>query len=114
MGETVKDVLEHCKWLIARGREGEAAKLLLPRIEAQRRKVNKEKRHKVQFDVTEDQYAAFHAQLQRIREHVGNITVAHDVLIEWLSLLKEETMDAMTDEKGDSDFAMGKDKSLAE
>jgi hypothetical protein len=98
MGETVKDVLAHAQWLISKGRAEEPAKLLLPRIEAKRRAQNKGQRTRVQFDCTPEQYAAFHTQLKRIREHIGNITVAQDVVNEWLSLLKEETMDAMTQE----------------
>ena len=92
MGETVKEVLEQCKWLISKGREGESAKLLLPRIAAKRRAANKEKRTRIVFDATPEQYAAFHEQLKRYREVIGNITVAHDVLNAVLADPLDETL----------------------
>ncbi len=98
MGETVKDVLAHAQWLISKGRAEEPARLLLPRIEAKRRVANKQRRTRVQWDCTPEQYSDYWAQKKRIREHVGNITMAQDLETVWLSLLKEETMDAIIEE----------------
>lgn len=94
MGETVKEVLEQCKWLISKGREGESAKLLLPRIAAKRRAANKEKRTRVQFDCTPEQYAAFHKEFTRFKERCVNITIAIDCMNELL----EHFPDSMIDE----------------
>jgi hypothetical protein len=44
---TVKDVLEHVKFLIEKGRADEKAVLVLPRIESQKRRLNKEKKNRI-------------------------------------------------------------------
>jgi len=44
---SVKDVLEHCRWLVERGRADEKAVLVLPRIESQKRRENKEQRKRI-------------------------------------------------------------------
>jgi len=96
--ETVQDVLKQAQWLISKGRANEQAKLLLPRIAAKRRVANKEKRTRVQFECTPEQYSAFHGELKRIRETAGNITVAMDIVNDWLGKLKEETIRALAEE----------------
>jgi hypothetical protein len=120
----VRDCLEHAKFLIEHGRGEEAAKLVLPRIDAQRRKANREKRTRVQFDCTPELYAKFHEQLQRYREIVGNVTIAQDIMVYILGGVSEETIkhlvemgeDEKTDEseQADEDFVMGKGQELAE
>src|SRR5260221_8221540 len=101
MNEDVQQVFEQCKWLIERGRSKEQAKLLLPRIASKRRAENKEKKTRVVFECTPEQFAAFHGHLKRIREHIGNVTVAQDILNDWLSHLNEDTMDLMSGERED-------------
>jgi len=44
---SVKDVLEHCRWLVEKGRADEKAVLVLPRIESQKRRLNKEKKNRI-------------------------------------------------------------------
>ena len=44
---TVKDVLEHVKFLIEKGRADEKAVLVLPRVESQKRRLNKEKKNRI-------------------------------------------------------------------
>ena len=82
--------------------------IVLPKREAKRRAANKEKRTRVVFECTPEQFAAFHTQLKRIREHVGNITIAQDVMNDWLGRLTEELMDVMTTEPEDEDFVLGR------
>lgn len=73
----VEAALEHCKWLIAHGRAKEPAKLVLPKIEAQRRRVNKEKRTRVQFDTDPQFYADWHADRTRYVEACrGHVPIA--------------------------------------
>lgn len=64
--------------------------IVLPKREAKRRAANKEKRTRVVFECTAEQFAAFHAQLKRYRELIGNVTVAHDVLIAYLAHPSDE------------------------
>jgi hypothetical protein len=89
---TVKDVLEHAKWLIEKGRADEPAKLILPKIEAQRRRENKEQRTRVQFDCDVQLYSDFHIQLQRYRELCGNVAVAHGVMVAVLRAVSDEAI----------------------
>ena len=99
MGETVKDVLVQAQWLVSKGRAEEPAKLLLPRIAAKRRAQNKEKRTRVVFECTPEQFGAFHAQLKRYRETIGNITIAHDILIDVLASIEEGLLQDMAEER---------------
>lgn len=103
---TVKDVLEQAKFLMGKGRADEPAKLVLPRIEAQRRVANREKRTRVQFDADETTYSLFHAQLKRYRELCGNVTVAHTVMIQILAAVPDGTISALAaDEPADETLA---------
>jgi len=54
---SVKDVLEHCRWLIEKGRADEKAVLLLPRIESQKRRENKEQRKRIVMVVDPEFFA---------------------------------------------------------
>lgn len=57
----VAEVLEQCKWLISKGRGGEAAKLLLPRVAARKRIANAEKRRRITLVTDEQNFSEFHA-----------------------------------------------------
>ena len=72
--------------------------IVLPRREAARRAVNREKRSKIQFDCNPEQYALFHKELKRIREHCVNVTMATDVMNKWLKKLTPEIMDLIIEE----------------
>jgi hypothetical protein len=72
--------------------------IVLPRREAARRAVNKEKRTKVQFDCTPEQYAAFHLQRKRYIELVGNVTIAYDVMTAILKAVENETVRALAEQ----------------
>jgi hypothetical protein len=44
---TVKDALEHARWLVEHGRAEEKCVLLLPRVLSQKRRENKEKKNRI-------------------------------------------------------------------
>jgi predicted N-formylglutamate amidohydrolase len=89
---TVNDCLAQAKFLIEHGRGEEPATLIMPRVEAQRRRANREKRTRVQFDATEETYRRFHEQLQRYRELAVNVTIAHDLMVDILAAVPDETI----------------------
>ena len=87
----VQEVLAQCQWLISKGRGSEAAKLVLPRIEAKRRVANKEKRTRVQFDCDEQIYSDFHAQRSRYVDACGGqVAIAHALIVRCLAQLSNE------------------------
>ena len=106
----VAEVLKQCEWLISKGRAGEAAKLVLPRIEAQRRKANKEKRCRVAFDCDPQIYSDFHAQRTRYVEQCGNVAIAHAIMVRCLAQLSDELIKTLADDHGADDFMMSRDK----
>jgi len=83
--------------------------IVLPKREAKRRAANKEKRTRVVFECTPEQFAAFHAQLKRYRELVGNVTMAMDILIGFLAHPPDEQIREVADEHEIDDFMMGRD-----
>lgn len=96
----VRDALEHAKFLIEKGRGEEACKLVLPRLEAQRRKANKEKRTRVQFDCDEQTYSDFHAQRSRYIEACGNhVAIAHAIMIRLLAQLPDDSIRRLAEDK---------------
>jgi hypothetical protein len=57
---TVDDVFEHARWLIEHGRGKEKGLLILPRVESQRRRENKEQRKRIVMVVDPEFYAEWH------------------------------------------------------
>lgn len=111
----VRDVLAQCQWLISKGREGEAAKLVLPRIAAQRRRANKEKLTRVQFDCDPQTYSDFHAERSRYVEACGGqVAIAHALMIRCLAQLSSEFIKTLSEDWADEDFSMGRSRELAE
>ena len=51
------------------------------------------------FECTPEQFGAFHAQLKRYRETIGNITIAHDILIDVLASIEEGLLQDMAEER---------------
>lgn len=81
----VQAAYEHAKWLIDHGRGQEPAKLVLPRIEAQRRRVNKERRTRVQFDCDPQMYADWHAERTRwIDACRGHVPIAQALQLRFI------------------------------
>jgi hypothetical protein len=89
---TVSDVLEHAKFLIGKGRGDEPAVLYLPKIEAQKRKANREKRKRIVWDVDEVTYSRFNAERDRWIAVCVNKTVAVSLMCDVLAAVSEETM----------------------
>jgi hypothetical protein len=82
--------------------------IVLPRLEAHRRAVNKEKRSRVSFVCTPEQYAAFHAQLKRYRDLVPNVTMSTDIMIAYLAQPSDGDIQAVAEEVETGEFAMGR------
>jgi len=114
----VNAALEHCKFLISKGRGNEAAVLYLPRIEAQKRKANREKRKRIIWDVDEASYSRFNAERDRWIGVCVNKTVAVSLMCDVLAAVSEETMrrllEAGSDEKADQDFLLSRGRELSE
>lgn len=89
---TVKDALAHCQFLISKGREDEPAVLYLPKLEAQKRKANKEKRKRVIWDVDELTYSKLNSERDRWITIAVNKTVAVSLMCEVLEAVPEETI----------------------
>lgn len=87
----VTEVLAQCQWLVTHGRGAEKAKLLLPRIEAKRRKQNKEGRTRLvkQLD-TPETYSEFNAQFDRYIQAAGNVQVAYSIMLRCLAQLDDQ------------------------
>jgi hypothetical protein len=54
---TVRDALEHARWLVEHGRAEEKCVLLLPRVLSQKRRENKEKKNRIVMVVDPEFYA---------------------------------------------------------
>ena|SRR5579859_6878239 len=102
--ETVADVLEHCKWLVEHGRAAEPGKLLLPRIEAQRRKVNKEGYRRVIFQTDEQLYRDWHTQKDRfVTLCHGNPPLAYGVMLKILAAISDEAIKNLAADESSED-----------
>jgi hypothetical protein len=88
----VLECLEQAKYLVEKGLGQEAAKLVLPRREAQKRIANKEKRTRFQFDCSPEDYSRLHEQLKRYREVTGNPTLAHQLMVDILAGVDDERL----------------------
>ena len=100
---TVLDALEHCKFLLSKGRGDEPAVLYLPRVQAQKRRENKDKRTRVQFDCDPETYAEFHEQRSRYIEACGGyVPIAHQIMIRLLAQLPSESIKRLA-EDGDAE-----------
>lgn len=96
--ETVADVLEHCKFLISKGRGAEPGKLFLPRIEAQRRKANKEGYKRFVIQVDEELYKQFHAMKDRyISLCFNNPSLAYPIILQILSAVNDQIITGMAE-----------------
>lgn len=96
----VAECLQQARWLVEKGLANEPAKLVLPRREAAKRRANKEKRTRVQFDCDEQLYRDFHAQLQRYRDLCGNIAVAHGLMVDILARVSDELITQIAESSG--------------
>ncbi len=96
---TVNDILVHAKWLVSKGRGEEKAVLYLPRVEAQRRRVNKEQHRRVVFACDPLTYAEWHAQRDRwIELCESNPTLAYPLMCKVLAAISDEAIRGLLDE----------------
>lgn len=94
--ETVQDVLEHCKWLVSKGRGAEPGKLFMPKIEAQRRKVNAEGYRRVVFQTDEELYKQWHEQKDRYISLCGNNPpLGYSVMLKILAAVSNEAIEGL-------------------
>jgi len=106
---TVNDVLAQVQFLLSKGRGEEPAVLYMPRVEAQKRKVNKEKRKRIIWDVDEETYKALNTERDRWIEIAINKTVAVSLMCEVLAAVPEATIRALLEDSGAKAYEMGKD-----
>jgi hypothetical protein len=89
----VLDALEHCKFLISKGRGDEAAKLVLPRLEAQKRKANKEGKTRLVKDLhTAEAYQAWHTQFDRWVTICVDPNIAYKLMVELLASMPDASI----------------------
>jgi len=97
--ETVADVLEHCKFLVGKGRGSEPGKLFMPKVEAQRRKTNKEGHTRVVFVTDTETYKEWHTQKDRWIELCGgNPTLAYPIMCRVLAAISDEAIKNLYEE----------------
>lgn len=92
---TVADVKAHCQFLIEKGHSNEPAELFLPRKEAQRRRVNKEKHRRIVFEVDEQGYSEWHAEKERWLSLIPNKTIMLHAMVAVLGAVQQDTIRAL-------------------
>jgi hypothetical protein len=89
----VEECLAHCKFLIEKGRGSEPAKLVLPRLEAQRRKANKEGKTRLVKDLhTAEAYQAWHTQFDRWVTICVDPNIAYALMVKVLAYVPDENI----------------------
>ena len=74
--------------------------IVLPRREAKRRAVNKEKRHRVIFDCDEETYKLCHQERSRYIAACGeNPTIAHTIMIRLLQQLPDSSIKKLSEDE---------------
>src|SRR5215475_7164370 len=97
---TVAECLVHAQWLVSKGRGGEAAKLVLPRLEAQRRRANKEGRTRLVRDLhSAEAYSDWNAEFSRYVEAAGDPNVAYSIMLRLLQQLPTSSISKLAEDK---------------
>lgn len=93
------EVKDHLALCIKDGRipDDEPIVLKFPRQLAKRRIVNTEKRRKVCWVATPENYSAFHAARAHVLEVVGNPTLADQLISEVISRVPDQTWQALVE-----------------
>lgn len=96
----VLDALEHAKFLIKKGRGLEACKLILPKIEAQRRRENKEGRTRFIREMdSHETYSEFNGEFDRYIEHSGgNPHIAYAIMLRLLKQLTGSSIEKLAED----------------
>lgn len=85
--------LEHCKFLISKGRGSESAKLILPKLEAQRRKANKEGKTRLVKDLhNAEAYKEWHTQFDRYVTICVDPNIAYSIMLRLLQQLPDSSI----------------------
>jgi len=80
---TVRDALEHARWLVEHGRADEKCVLLLPRVLSQKRRENKEKKNRIVMVVDPEFYAEWHTWQEAYMQVCGeNPTLMREAQME--------------------------------
>jgi hypothetical protein len=91
--EDVFAVAEHAKWLIEHGRGNEPAKIILHRVEAQKRKANKEGKTRLVKDLHNAQaYADWHKEFDRYVTIAVDPNVAYSIMLRLLQQLPDSSI----------------------
>ena len=102
--ERVRDVFEHCKWLIEKGRGEEPGKLFMPRVEAQKRKANAEGYRRVVFQVDEQLYRDWHEQKDRyITLCQNNPPLGYATMLKILAAISDEAIKNLAADESSED-----------
>lgn len=102
--QTVKDVAEHVKFLLEKGRGDEPASLFLPRVVAQRRKANREGYRRFIIQVDEQTYSDLHAQRERYLALCNsNPPIAYAVMLRILGAVSDEAIQGLAQEGNDAE-----------
>lgn len=92
-------VLAHAKFLISKGRGHESAKMILPRIEAQRRKANKEGKTRLVKDLHNAQaYADWHKEFDRYVSAAVDPNIAYSIMLRLLQQLPDESIKRLAED----------------
>ena len=97
----VADVLAQCQFLISKGRSEEAAVLYMPRVEAQKRKANKENRKRIVWDVDAESYSRFNAERDRWMQVCVNKTATISLMCDVLAAVPEGTIRSLLEQGSD-------------
>jgi hypothetical protein len=85
--------MEHCKFLISKGRGSESAKLILPKLEAQKRKANKEGKTRLVKDLHNAQaYADWHKEFDRYVTICVDPNIAYALMLRLLQQLPDSSI----------------------
>jgi len=98
-------VKDHLRTVLAENRipDDEPVVLKFPRQLAKRKIVNREKKCRVCWVTTPENFASFHAARSRVIEEVGNPVIADKLIAEFLSKAPEgmwKRMEELGDESG--------------
>jgi hypothetical protein len=103
---TVKDVLEHVKFLIEKGRADEKAVLVLPRVESQKRRLNKEKKNRIVMVVDPEFFSEWNTWHEAYMVTCGeNPVLARQAIIEAMKVfnVKQWFEDRMKDQSDEAE-----------
>jgi hypothetical protein len=95
---TVDECATHIRWLQDHGRGHESCVVYLPKVEAQRRRENKEKTHWIKAKVSLEAKKEWETQRDRYIGLVKNKEVAYSIMFEILSLISDEAITARAEE----------------